>query len=95
MLGGAEFKFVGALPPFPLIAALLETAEELLGLRDKLSPAHQSTTLGGVFTLSLSASREAAKTNFLFFGLIRPGIEPKSTVLASDTLSTLTDLDYE
>ena len=59
----------------------------------RLSFAHLSTTHGESFTLTillLTSSREAGCKYKLFssFGLTRPVIEPKSTVLEADALCT-------
>ena len=67
-------------------------SEETFGHRFKLPPVHLFTKHNGGFPLSLLMlnvkSRKAVNTNFLVFGLTRPGMEPRSTVLVAGSLST-------
>ena len=63
-----------------------ETTKESFGFRIKLPPAHLPTTHGIGLTLS-NAECQARKLwipIFIVFGLIRPGIEPGSTVILAD-----------
>ena len=76
---------------YPLCRLSQETAKGPVGLRVKLPPVYLSTAPGGGFELSLCIAERLARklylTIFMFFGLTRPKIEPKSTVSVADALS--------